>query len=384
MPQKAWTLLIYANGNNDLEPEIRQALLKVQQVDSNQDVNVLMQLGRAKRSIVKILRPNDTSQTTELWSGVRRYHVGAGKSDLVASLGEINMADPKRLYEFIKWGLQTYPAERYMLILSGHGYQCTGALIDYSRKAPYIMGIPEMAEAMNRAGEELKKKIDLLILDVCHFNCIEVIYELAKYEKPIIQNMITYIDSGPIVGLSYEKLIILLQQNAFSDNLSIIRNLIDELPNDLVAFETNHRKVEQLKSIFSRMAYSYCFEKNLLLKSPDELSAMLLSLVIYFKRVTRSNSALISIVNKPLNDSRIIARYNKLSFSKKNYWISLLSNKTVNPSSSVESKIQLHPLKLTFQDVYALIRIMNPELTAEKQQEIAENLYKTKKWPRLI
>ena len=73
------------------------------------------------------------------------------------------MANPKKLYDFISWGMQLYPANKYMLILGGHGYQFVGMMTDYSQKAAYIMGIPEMARAINMAANEAGRKIDALV-----------------------------------------------------------------------------------------------------------------------------------------------------------------------------------------------------------------------------
>jgi hypothetical protein len=51
---------------------------------------------------------------------------------MVASLGEVNMADADTLVDFITWAVQTYPASKHALILSDHGMGWPGGWSDAS------------------------------------------------------------------------------------------------------------------------------------------------------------------------------------------------------------------------------------------------------------
>ncbi|MFN8613290.1 MAG: clostripain-related cysteine peptidase [Vulcanimicrobiota bacterium] len=42
--------------------------------------------------------------------------------------GNGNTADPKNLADFIKWGIEKYPAKNYWLVISDHGDAWTGSL----------------------------------------------------------------------------------------------------------------------------------------------------------------------------------------------------------------------------------------------------------------
>lgn len=133
MQYKKWTVLIYANGNNDLEPEISSSLLEMEQVGCGSDINVLIQLARAPYRLVQTLRPrlNTSTNIDGDWSGVRRYRLNqqpfthntgerAFCSKLKSVLGNINMSEPSTLRDFICWGVTNYPAQHYLLILVGH------------------------------------------------------------------------------------------------------------------------------------------------------------------------------------------------------------------------------------------------------------------------
>ena len=40
---------------------------------------------------------------------------------LVGDIGEVNMGDPNTLTDFVKWGLETFPARHTALVLWDHG-----------------------------------------------------------------------------------------------------------------------------------------------------------------------------------------------------------------------------------------------------------------------
>jgi len=391
--EKAWTILIYANGNNELEPEMLQAMLNAEKVGSTPDVNVVIQLGRAKYELVKLIRQGVNPKTAGKWSGVRRYLVAKGSSSLVGNLKSTNMANPKKLYDFIIWGIRFYPANKYMLILGGHGYQFVGMMTDYSQKAPYIMGLPEMVRAIDIAANEMGRKIDTLVLDTCYFNSIEVIYELGRDEHHSVRSAITHIKNGPIEGLPYDRIIELVQKNSdVEDVTAVIREIIDNLSYDLVAYEINHRKLKHIKQLFNDTASAYLsgnidnknapFKKvwDGLSNTNQPIGFNLMSLVIHFKLVSQSKAALVIVANRPTDDFELISRYYRLGFAQGNCWTRLLSNNHVDVNMAAEQKKNLSPLKLRPKEVYAYVSIMNPRLGEIRKKEILKELYQYNNW----
>lgn len=160
---KEWTILNYANGNNEYEPEMYRALKDSEMAECNEKINIVMEIGRIDREVVRIIRPSEKIMDDyEMWTGVRRYVVNHNKSELIEDLGSVNMADPKSLYDFIIWGIKNYPAKHYALILGGHGASFVGTLTDYSQESPYIMGTAEMCKAVNMILKDTGCKIDIL------------------------------------------------------------------------------------------------------------------------------------------------------------------------------------------------------------------------------
>jgi hypothetical protein len=103
---KPWTFMVYMAGDNNLEPDGVKDLKEMKKVGSTNDVNVIAQFDRATGHACK------------------RYYLrkgGQASADAVATVGKVNTGDPKNLMDFIKWGVKTYPAKRYILVLWNHG-----------------------------------------------------------------------------------------------------------------------------------------------------------------------------------------------------------------------------------------------------------------------
>lgn len=380
--QKQWTLLIYANGNNELEPEMWQAKLDAEKTGSSHNVNVIMQIGRENRQLISILRPMDMlPDADERWVGARRYYIKKNQSDLINDLGKINMAHPRSLYDFIKWGMDNYPARRYMLILGGHALQFVGMMTDYSQNTPYIMGLPEMAKALHLLKKDTGKNIDLLVLDTCHMNSVEAIYELGQDEDHAVQNVLTFIGEGPIAGLPYDSIIYLVQKNVDDDVADITKQIIEWLPLDLVAFEINHQKLRNIKRTAHELALYYlnCGGK-------EEVNALdtrcldnkLASIILHSKRISPKKYHAIMMAATMI---RPLAQfYYKLAFARNNYWTHLLLDKFKDNDYAANMRIELEPISLPKEALYFYIAIMNESLDQQRLEMILEELLIYKNW----
>jgi hypothetical protein len=106
MATKKWTILVYLAGDNNLDEDGARDLAEMAKVGSNNDINIVAQFDRAGTA------------------GTQRFYITKGggyPKDSIANLGETNTGDPKLLLDFWKWGISTYPAEKYMAVLWNHG-----------------------------------------------------------------------------------------------------------------------------------------------------------------------------------------------------------------------------------------------------------------------
>lgn len=396
---KEWTILIYANGNNEFEPEMYKLLLDSRKIKSNNNLNVLVQIGREKKQLVKMLRPgNIFAENNDNWFGVRRYLIDMYKKNhsetsLIKDLGNLNMAHPKNLYDFLEWGMVTYPSEKYLLMMGGHSFQYLGIMTDYSQNVPYIMGIPEMAKALNLIKKKIGRNLDILVLDTCFMNMAEILYELAREKKHSVKNILTYIEYGPIGGLPVDKLInVILEKPGSNDVKSILTKIIDDLDFDLVAFCLNQRRLERIKRLTNDIGKILINQQNKSLQFVDiseqdksslqevnDLKKSLEELVIHSKRVTNHKSQLVDIAHKGTGN-KLAAYYTRLSFAKSNYWSKLLGVELLKEGMTLEENIQLKPLVLPLQALASLIGVMNQGANEQEIQIILRNLLEYKKW----
>ncbi|MBI5091567.1 MAG: peptidase C11 [Candidatus Hydrogenedentes bacterium] len=104
--KKSWTVMVYMAGDNDLDPEGVTDLVEMKKVGSTNKINIIAEFDRAEGHVA------------------RRYYLRKGgivSGDAVDSLGGVNTGDPRRLSDFILWGVTNYPAEHYLLVLWNHG-----------------------------------------------------------------------------------------------------------------------------------------------------------------------------------------------------------------------------------------------------------------------
>lgn len=112
---KAWTVLIFMAADNNLDFFAIKDLHELEHRGSTDDVDVVVQVDRygdgwtgpAARG--RIVKDPD-------WKKFDIRFVSA-----LEPIGETNTGDPAVLQDFVEWGVRTFPAERYLVVLWNHG-----------------------------------------------------------------------------------------------------------------------------------------------------------------------------------------------------------------------------------------------------------------------
>lgn len=112
MANRKWTVMVYFASDNDLEGFAVNNLMQMKQVGSNDEVAFIAQVD-----------PSGAGPTTRYYLQGPETTLG---EDLAESFGEINTGDPLELASFIKWGMEKFEAQHYMLVLWGHGHGWQG------------------------------------------------------------------------------------------------------------------------------------------------------------------------------------------------------------------------------------------------------------------
>lgn len=396
---KDWTVLIYANGNNELEPEVWKSMLDAERTGSDENVNIVIQIGRESSELVKLMRPYDNLLSFEnSWTGVRRYYITKGKSQLIEDLGKENMADPKSLYNFITWGLKQFPAKRNMLLLSGHGAAFIAVMPDLSQSFPCMMGVAEMCKVLNMIKHDTGANIDILTLDMCCMNIVELMYELGKDKDNTVKNVLTYVVEGPIEGMGYDRLMDTIKYNYSLTTEELLKKIVGSMDLNLLAVSLNQSKLKRIKECANRLAFIYLTAKkenqlesarDILANYSIELNEKIYSIVLCHSLNEADKYKVLNIYVRSMcnnNDERIqhyLYAYYKFSFCKNNFWFHMFANKSTDEPIIIKPEVALKPYLLEPKQLINFIKTVNPFAEESELRDIAEKLYDFKNWEKL-
>lgn len=161
-----WTFMVFLNGDNDLDPFGEKDLIEMKKVGSTPDVNIVVLQDRFKKPARKLI-------------------VNKGAVQVIEEAGEIDMGDYKELVKFVKWASEKYPAEKYLVDIWNHGagWKKSKAKqvfkgISYDDQSGNHISTPQLGEAMKQIKAVLGKNTDVLGMDACLMQMMEVGYEV--------------------------------------------------------------------------------------------------------------------------------------------------------------------------------------------------------------
>lgn len=206
------TILVYMCGA-DLESQYGMATADINEMayaSQSDQVNVILQTGGAKKWKNSVI-----SNTT-----CQRYKVTEkALQRLDDNVGNLSMTEPSTLQEFIEWGTQSYPADRYALILWDHG----GGSISgygYDEKFPNgSMSVDEIYAALKGADT----KFDFIGFDACLMANTETALALSNYADYMIASE----ETEPGTGWYYTTWLSALASNPSLSTIEIGKNIID-------------------------------------------------------------------------------------------------------------------------------------------------------------
>ncbi len=121
---KDWTFMVYMCADNDLEELALNDFEEMAEIGSDGNLNIIVQLD---------LNCSESNDDID-WDTCKRFHITKNmepiSSNAISDLGEVNMGSDFILKDFIEWGISTYPAEKYSLIIWDHGKAWEGCCKD--------------------------------------------------------------------------------------------------------------------------------------------------------------------------------------------------------------------------------------------------------------
>jgi len=233
--QAKWTCMVYMAGDNNLDGAALRDIAEMAKAGSTKDVHILVQLDRIE------------DQKT------RRFRITQGggfKKDCIETFGDTNTGDPQVLYSFCQWAIANYPADRYALILWNHG---SGWWEDAKSRAAAPAGrrphrplfrhtFPQAHRSIcyddTSGGDALDnrelrivlagicsllgRKIDLLGMDACLMNMVEVVWQLRDSVQVIVGSEI----EEPFDGWPYAEILARLAARPRQDAATFARWIV--------------------------------------------------------------------------------------------------------------------------------------------------------------
>lgn len=258
-----WTVMIYMNGDNNLEEDALIDFLEMAQVGSTDEVNVVVQLDRNGNYVPK------TDERFAYWIETHRFRVTKRMMPLPKNalkdiqLGEANMGAGETLADFVEWTKRTYPAKRYALILWDHGQGWRGvlsptnevrALVSRSGVHPFIrpvvgkvrLGFPfrtaigspfrslsfDETDRDKLYNQEIQlhlqqvlkgEKFDVIAFDACLMGMIETAYAM----RGIAGTFVASEELVPGTGMQYDDWLNQLTANPRMDGQALGKVLVD-------------------------------------------------------------------------------------------------------------------------------------------------------------
>jgi hypothetical protein len=169
----SWTVLVYMNADNDLEPFALEDLREMMSVGTSSSFRIVVEVDRNPGY------DNSAIGGLGAFSGTKRVLVQKGALQQISDLGELDLAKPSSLSDFIAWGRATYPADRTALIFWDHGGGWAGFGVDETTAPGALLTIPEIESGLSVGLGSAK--FDLLGFDACLMAGYETAATLAPF-----------------------------------------------------------------------------------------------------------------------------------------------------------------------------------------------------------
>ena len=214
-PTKKWTVMLWSASDNNLYSYMQKDIDECEQVGCTDQLNVLC----------------ETDHSPQWFGQVKRYELhqddAAGiHSPVKGKFGKADMADPKRLSDFIQWGIKNYPAENYALIISDHGAGWQGACSDDGSDS--WMTLPMLEQGLQDAREKSGRKLDVVGFDACLMASAEVAHQLRNETSFLVGSQET--EGG--AGWQYNRV---LSKDMLSSTDMNIRTKLDFTPREMAS-----------------------------------------------------------------------------------------------------------------------------------------------------
>jgi len=209
---KEWTWLAYINADNDLDVNAPKDLDEMSKIGSNNWLNIVTFVDRVE-------------------AGATLNYIEQGNIKELKSLGQVDSGDYKFFIDQVKDMMTQFPAKHYVLVVWDHGsgwksQQKTGIKgISHDWSTGSSISTEQLGVAMAEIKKSLGRNIDILAMDACFMQMMEVAY-VVKDSCDFIAGS----EAGiPLYGFPYRQILKALKADISARNF--VPKLVAEFAN---------------------------------------------------------------------------------------------------------------------------------------------------------
>jgi hypothetical protein len=225
-----WTVMVYLDGDNNLESFAIEDLNEMEVVGSTEKVNIVVQFDRHAAY--------DNSNGN--WTSTKRFFITKDSNGFDSTIvstelsdeGELNMGDPTTLSNFITWAQNDYPADHYLLVLWDHGSGWKG--VKSPVKAVCVdetdgdqLDMNEVRAALDTVTNSGDFPLDIVGFDACFMAMVEVDYDILPYAHYRVGSE----EYEPGDGWDYYKLLAYLVGHPYASPRAVSVEIVDTYMN---------------------------------------------------------------------------------------------------------------------------------------------------------
>ncbi|MBI4862473.1 MAG: hypothetical protein HY815_19765 [Candidatus Riflebacteria bacterium] len=177
--EKEWTFMVFLNGDNNLDSAGVDDMNEMEKVGSTDQVNIIAQHDRSGSSGTKRYFVKKDSSTSAITSPV------------IQEMPECDMGNWQEALKFFQWGVQNYPAKKYLFAIWNHGAgwekrtrTARNVLlkgISYDDQSGNHITTPQLGLLLKAMSEQIGRKVDVIAYDACLMQMGEVGFEVKDY-----------------------------------------------------------------------------------------------------------------------------------------------------------------------------------------------------------
>jgi hypothetical protein len=216
---KQWTVMVFMGANNidgerDLSQQADSDLKEMQDVGSNENLNIVVQIDRKSGPERLFIRKD----------GPTHYPVPAGQG---------STGDQDVLENFLGWVKSTkeFQAKNYLLVIWGHAYR-----LAFGRDGHDAMEFPKLSGALEKFKRANRNKMmDIVGFDACGMSILEGAYQLRDTAGYLVASQV----SVPLPGWPYKEILKKMAANTpimwpWDVGALIVRRYVRSFTNDSV------------------------------------------------------------------------------------------------------------------------------------------------------